>query len=86
MLGLVQGASGAKPLRGVGSGELSCLLLAPTPAEAVGHRGFLHRVYGRTKSQHAYTMHIKYDAHLPFLQQACESDSFDIEEDPCLWK
>ncbi len=63
--------------------ELSCLRLAPTPEE--DSKGFCSACM-RSQSQHAHTMHIEYDAHLPLLQWPCASNSFDVEEDPCLLK
>ncbi len=73
-LALGLGASAAKPVRGVGSGRnrtsslVSCLL--QHQRKLLRRRGFLHSVYVRSQSPHAHTKHIKYDAQLPFLQQA----------------
>jgi hypothetical protein len=54
--------------------ELTCLLPSPSPVEAVETQRVsavnLHRVYLCPHSEHAHTMHIQHDAHLPFLQKA----------------
>ncbi len=66
--------------------ELSCLLLAPTPAEEVATmRVSAQSVCALTESACSQKA-LKYDAHLPFLQEACVPDSYDDEEDPCLWE
>jgi hypothetical protein len=78
------------PLRGVGSrrSRKSSLVswLLHRQWKRLRRRGFLHRVYVCPQSQHAHTKHIQYDAHLPFLQQACASDGDDVKEDPCFSK
>jgi hypothetical protein len=68
--------------------EFSCLQLAPTSGEAVATLSV--SASAQSVCTHRVSMHTQdapnFDAHLPFLQVVCVRDSYDDEEDPCLWK